>query len=391
MIRNSIFASVIATFSCIGFIAAPSWASDHIDGKVTAEHPLSDLSDFYVFPSQNGEKLALVLNTYPIASSSSHFSEKVSYAFVIRQASVNGSTIGFGQEMRIDCAFKDEHRDGHSVTCSGSTGLEVTTTEDTDSGAGPIRAFFGRRAEPFFFNKSWAETTSKEGKIGKPSDSDTLASLNVLSLVLEIDTAEIFGGTGIIALAVEGYANDGPGGAPRYLDRIGRPEITNVTLTTRDGDTDIRDLVNQQPAFGASDAALTAMTARLNEMIVYYDALDGQTDWPDPDAQTLIEILKGDYLTFDFGKPCSKTGFFEIEQAMLSGVEHQGCGGRSIDDDIVETLYTLYISNGRMVYDDGVTKPFKPVSDTFPFLADPVRGGWPWLKTLLGGWTRSGG
>ena len=390
MIHRITQTCAIALTTAISMISF-AYGSDHIDGKVTAEHPLSDLSDFYVFPSQDNNSLALVLNTYPIASSSAHFSEKVSYAFVMRRLSVDGTAFTLGEELRIDCAFRDEHSDGNSVTCTGGNGLEVTTIEDTDSGAGPIRAYFGRRSDPFFFNKSWAETTSKEGKIGTPSDSDTLGSLNVLSLILEIDKSQIFNGSGLIALAVEGYTVDSAGGPKRYLDRIGRPEITNVTLTTRGDDVDIRDLVNWQPAFDASADAESAMVARLNEMIVYYDGLDGETDWPEAEAQSLIRILKDDFLTFDLDKPCSKTGFFEIEQALLSGQPHTGCGGRWIEDDIVETLYTLYISRGRQSYDDGVTKPFKPVSSSFPYLASPATGGWPWLKTLLGGWTRSGG
>ncbi|MEM7211221.1 MAG: DUF4331 family protein, partial [Pseudomonadota bacterium] len=312
MIRSVLRHGVASMAISMG-LASATMASDHIDGVVTAEHPLSDLSDFYVFPSQSGTALTLVLNTYPIASSSAHFSEKVSYGFVIRKVDLSGGAFNLGEEFRIDCAFAQEHSDSHSVTCSGSNGLTVSTTEDTDSGAGPLRAFFGRRSDPFFFNKSWAETTSKENKIGTPSDSDTLGSLNVLSLVLEVEKTEIFGGTGMIALAVEGYTQDSPGAPRRYLDRIGRPEITNVTLTTRGEDVDIRDLVNWQPAFGASDEALTAMTKRLEEMIVYYDALDGETDWPEADAQALIDILRDDYLTFDFDKPCTKTGFFEIE------------------------------------------------------------------------------
>ena len=112
-------------------------ASDHIDGEVTKEEPLSDLSDFYAFPSDDASKLSLILNTYPIASSGAHFSSKISYAFEIRRASVGNGAISAGQGMRVECRFDDEHEDAPSVTCTSDNGLTATARQGEVGGQGP--------------------------------------------------------------------------------------------------------------------------------------------------------------------------------------------------------------------------------------------------------------
>ena len=359
-------------------------ASDHIDGEVTKEEPLSDLSDFYAFPSDDASKLSLILNTYPIASSGAHFSSKISYAFEIRRASVSEGAISAGQGMRVECRFDDEHDDAHSVTCTSDNGLTATARQGEVGGQGPMQVFFDRRSDPFFFNADWATETSIEGRISDVDGNNTMSSLNALSLAVQIDRAAVLDGAGLIALAAEAYT--GEGSDRSYLDRVGRPEITNVTLIGRGDDEDIRDIVNQQPAFGMTATAIGKMETRLEEAIRYYDGLDGQQDWTDETSAALIGILKQDFLVLDLDQPCYAPGFFEIERAFLEGLQHVSCGGRKPTDDIIDTLYTLYIARNREAIGDGVDAPDQPVSAEFPHLAPPVMGFGSWVKTRLGDW-----
>ena len=39
--------------------------------------------------------------------------------------------------------------------------------------------------------------------------------------------------------------------------------------------------------------------------------------------------------------------FFEIEQATLDGRTHQTCGGRSLNDDVIDKLLTLLVNGGK--------------------------------------------
>ncbi len=74
----------------------------------------------------------------------------------------------------------------------------------------------------------------------------------------------------------------------------------------------------------------------------------------------------------DVSKPYAEDSFFEIEQAMLQGRSHETCGGRSLNDDMMDTLDTLLIngSNGPRI-SDGVDQATTPASRVFPYLAPP--------------------
>ncbi|MGF7473707.1 DUF4331 family protein, partial [Salmonella enterica subsp. enterica serovar Minnesota] len=66
-----------------------SLASDHIDGPVTAKHAVSDITDFYAYPStEKSGFLTIILNSYPFVPANGHFADKVTYQIMIREAQV---------------------------------------------------------------------------------------------------------------------------------------------------------------------------------------------------------------------------------------------------------------------------------------------------------------
>ena len=376
-----VFTKFLLSLALILAFAPLLRASDHIDGEITKTESLADLSDFYAFPSRGGEAVSLILNTYPIAHSDAHFSARISYAFEIRAAEVVGNAFRLGRGLRIECRFQDEHDEAHSVSCATGSGLKVEAIENEVGRENGLGIFFGRRSDPFFFNSDWATATSTTGQIAESDGENTMDALNALSLAVQIDRS-LLPGQGLHALAVGAFTDED--GKARFLDRIGRPEITNVTLIHRDSDEDIRDDLNQQPAFGIAEDAIAKKRKRLEEAIRYYDALDGQTDWSEEASEALVQILSADHLMLDPGKPCDGDRFFEIERAVLDGQSHESCGGRKPDDDLIDRLYSLYITNDREVIGDGVGAPQTPTSEEFPHLAPPERGIWTWFKTWLG-------
>jgi Domain of unknown function (DUF4331) len=118
-----------------------------------------------------------------------------------------------------------------------------------------------------------------------------------------------------------------------------------------------------------------AYRARMHANLALMDRLDGKIDWPlGPDgAHPLTEMLLADYLVVDITKPYAADSFFEIEQATLDGRAYQSCGGRSLNDDVIDKELTLLVNagNGARV-SDGVDRPEKPVSNSFPYLASPT-------------------
>lgn len=75
----------------------------------------------------------------------------------------------------------------------------------------------------------------------------------------------------------------------------------------------------------------------------------------------------------DISKPYAEDSFFEIEGSMLQGRAHITCGGRSLNDDVMDSLYALLINAGRGPrIDDHVDQATVPASQTFPYLAPPT-------------------
>ena len=76
----------------------------------------------------------------------------------------------------------------------------------------------------------------------------------------------------------------------------------------------------------------------------------------------------------DASKPFSETSYFEIEQAMLEGRAHATCGGRWLNEDLVDFLLTLYVNAGKGPrIRDGVDAPIAWSSKVFPYMAPPNR------------------
>ena len=88
----------------------------------------------------------------------------------------------------------------------------------------------------------------------------------------------------------------------------------------------------------------------------------------------LVDLLLDDYLVVDVSKPFTEASYFEIEQATLDARAHQTCGGRWLNDDFLDTYYTLLINAGKgPLISDGVDQATVPSSKVFPYLAPANR------------------
>ncbi|HEX5691077.1 MAG TPA: DUF4331 family protein, partial [Roseiflexaceae bacterium] len=242
-----------------------------------------------------------------------------------------------------------------------------------------LRVFAGLRLDPFFVDLIGLQATEKLRRLAfKPEGANILAGQNVMSIVVEVATASLFGAAGGSLFAVVGETTT-IGAHPIRLERFGRPEIKNVVMSSKafdqvNHDLEIRDLYNQEDAFQLSKEYVRAYRARLNANLAFYDSLDAKTDWP-LDAQgnhPLTDLLLADYLVVDVAKPFADESCYEIEAALLGGRTPTTCGGRSLDDDIIDSLLTLLVNgdNGPRVR-DGVDAPTQPASRRFPYLRDP--------------------
>jgi hypothetical protein len=169
--------------------------------------------------------------------------------------------------------------------CTLPTGEVVAfRANDERGGMGKgAQVFAGQRSDPFFLDGPMAEKTIATRKLAfKEVGSDRLYGKNVLGIVLKIEWATLLKGGPLFAVVCETLTS---GKRPVRLERVGRPEIKNVTLSAKtfdpvNRDLEIRDLYNNEDAFNLSKAYVGAYRARLNANLAFYDGLDGKTDWP---------------------------------------------------------------------------------------------------------------
>jgi len=299
--------------------------SDRFSGPQFAD-PAADITGLYAFPSpERPGHLVLVLNVFPAAAPGALFSDAISYRFRVRP--VTPAVVGAAPRFEVG---DDEYA------------FTVTFTAPVPGNGGVLSAQAGMRAAPGG-RQVWLRLGDD-----KPA---------------QVPGLRVFAGT---RPAVR-------------LERMGRPEIENVIISPKkfdpaDGDLEIRDLYNAEDPFSLSPDYLGTYRSRLNANLAFFDRLDGKTDWPLDDLGThpLTELLLADFLVLDMSKPFSEGSWFEIETAMLSGRPHATCGGRSLDDDVIDTLYPLLVGgvDGPRI-SNGVDQGARPSVRTFPYLASP--------------------
>jgi hypothetical protein len=353
--------------------------SDHISGPRALADPIADITDVYAFPSpERPGHLVLVMNTLPFAKPSDTFSDGLVYRFRLRPLAasplVKSAPFAPGaEEFVFDCVF--DEREGTCTVPGGETVAFGVGDARGGSGHG-VRAFAGVRWDPFILDAPAALKTIATGKIEfTDSGSIFLDGKNVLSLVLEIDCA-LVGGTGLVGVVAETLTR---GKFNVRIERVGRPEVKNLLLAPKqfdqvNRDLEIRDLYNMEDAFHLGAAYTGAYRARLNANLAFWDGLDGKADWSsDNGSHPLTELVLADYLVVDTAKPYREHGsFLEIELAALHGKAHETCGGRTLNDDVMDRLFTQWINAGKgPVVRDGVDRSTRPGSQTFPYLSDP--------------------
>ncbi|MGQ0575930.1 MAG: DUF4331 family protein [Pseudonocardia sp.] len=361
--------------------------SDHFSGPRALAGPAGDICDLYAFPSPDRPgRLVLVMTVLPRASATALFSDAVGCRFRLRPLAVAGSGFAVGpEELVVDIEF-DAPRPGpvQEGRCTVGDGDPVAVTvHDAKGGSGGgVRVFAGLRSDPFFLDLPAMQRSLISGGMSfAERGQNSLTGFDVLAVVVEIDTdtvVERLGGP-LVAVAAETLA---AGRLPIRLERVGRPEIKNVLLSPQEfdqvnRDIDLRDLYNLEDPFHLGKDYRGAYRARLDANLAAFDRIDGRVDWPSgaDDHHPLTDLLLADHLVLDVAEPFAGRSYFEIEQAVLDGRPHATCGGRWLDDDVMDTIYTLIISAGNAPVGDGVDGPTVPASRTFPHLAPPNAGG----------------
>jgi len=367
--------------------------SDHFSGPRALAGPAGDICDIYAFPSpQRPGHLVLVMTVLPLAGPDSAFSDAIVCRFRLRPLTIKADrrSFAFGpqeSEFVFACTFESPQPGAGGAApvqegwCTSSFGETARFRVHDERGGrdGGLRVYAGLRSDPFFIDLPAFLESIKTGRLAfKKKGQNSLTGLNALGVVVEADCGPLLQSSRAPLLAVVGETVVA-GKLPIRIERFGRPEIKNVIMATKEfdqvnRDLEIRDLYNLEDAFHMSKDYRGAYRARLNANLAMFDRLDGKTDWPlgsDGD-HPLTDLLLADYLVVDVSRPYAEDSYFEIERATLQGRPHETCGGRSLNENVMDTIYTLLVnaSNGPRI-SDGVDRATVPASDVFPYFAPP--------------------
>lgn len=358
--------------------------SHHNSGPRAHQLPIADITDAYAFPApgQPGH-LALVVNTVPYADPNGFLSDALIYRFRIRPLTTGSSNPAFftpggdDTEITIDATFEAPSGDTQQGHLAVSTGTTVDFEVNQVAEGNGVRVFAGPRWDPFFSDALALQETITTGKLSFKTPGAILSDgKNVFTVVVEIDLASLLGDQTLVAVVAETVIN---GKIPIRWERFGRPELENAVLGMKTYDTvnrdlEIRDLFNAEDVFNLGADYVGAYRARLNANLSFWDGIDGTTEWPlaDDGTHPLTELLLADFLIVDYGKPFAEDTFLEIERAVVAGEPYQTCGGRSLNDDCMDTLYTYLMNgaNGPRI-SDHVDGPSKRAMQEFPYLVEP--------------------
>ena len=360
---------------------------DHFSSPRVFDDPAADIADVYVFPSPDRPgHVVLVLTVFPSAAVTSLFSDAITYRFRIRPVTIDGAKAAYAvseAEYTFDFTFAGNGVGGlaQAGRCVTPSGEEVVfrVGEEMTAASPRLKVFAGARLDPFFIALTGVRETRQLGRLSfKAADTNVNQGQNVLSIVLDLDPGSVLGPDAGPLLAVVGETVTS-GGHPVRLEHTARAELKNFILSDKqhdpiNQDIEIRDLYNSEDAFRLAPYYLDAYRARLNANLAFYDGLDGKTDWPanDQGEHPLTAFLLADFLVIDISKPFADGSYLEIDRAVLAGRPHATSGGRPLNDDIVDKLFTLLVGgvDGPPI-SDGVDQATQPASRSFPYLASP--------------------
>jgi hypothetical protein len=370
--------------------------SDHISGPRALADPIADLTDFYAFPSpESPERVVLAVNTLPMAQPDALFSAGLLYRFRLRPLSgpASGAT-GWDfapgdEEVVLDFVFdapehvsdpltgRPTHEQHGSCVAPGGQPVSFRVNDPGGGTGGGMRVFAGARWDPFIMDARAALATIATRQLAFTEEGSIfLDGKNVLSIVAEIDTALLQGWT-LVGVVAETLTR---GEFNVRIERVGRPEVKNMMLAPKEfdqvnRDLEIRDLYNMEDAFHLGESYTGAFRARLDANLAFWDGLDGKQDWPvgEDGSHPLTELVLADYLVVDVTKPYVEQGsFLEIELAGRRGEPHATCGGRTLNDDVMDTIFTQLVNAGHgPTIRDGVDAATHPGTTSFPYLAPP--------------------
>lgn len=218
----------------LAIVGGGAWAiaADHLDGAAAKKDATADITDVYAWAGNN--KVTLIMNVVPLATTASKFSDAVQYVFHVESSATYGTA---GEKTDIVCTFDVAQAINCVLGTPGDTVVDFVagnafTTNGITSDSLKMKVYAGLRADPFYFNLEGfndavgtvkmaaptlmfdgakcpmlnaATSTALIGQLqgtakGTMPAENFFGALNVLSIVLELDKTLVNAGGPILAV-----------------------------------------------------------------------------------------------------------------------------------------------------------------------------------------------
>lgn len=372
---NKILLLLIAVAASTGAFTIEALAADHLEAPATQANSQLDISDLYVFESNNTDNAVFILTVNPFAGGSGVVATNSPTTFQAGQDRYqfqidnDGSgdaqtdltySVSFGnvneagtQDFDVDRVVAGSNT--RTRIASGTTGASNVANV---TGGGQVTA--GTFDDPFFFDFAGFND-------GLNFDNgDTFAGANVSAIVFEIDKDDFLTAGGGTQVGVLGVTNSDDIGT--QFDRFGRPAIATVLIPGDDPNT---PGINESRKDEFNLAVTADDFANFNEDVS--DAIFSLNGGDRTAADGLAMALLPDITRYD----TSNSAGFGSSLATLT------LNGRRLEDDVIDA--ELQLLTGNSAATDGVDANDSPFLNVFPFLAaaNPVAVPEPAAATLL--------
>ena len=368
--------------------------SDHISGPRALAEPIADITDVYAFPSPERRATSCwSMNTLPFAQPSDLLSDGLIYRFRLRpltadrRATVRRRSTSARRGVRLRLRLLRPDADGRRAAQDGHLHAPRPArrssfrVNDEQGGCGHgVRVFAGPRWDPFIMDAPAALKTIATGQAGVHRPRLDLPRRQERAQPRRRDRLrELLGGAELVGVVAETLTR---GRFNVRIERVGRPEVKNMMLAPKqfdpvNRDLEIRDLYNMEDAFhlgatlpGRLPGAAERQPRLLGRARRQHRLARGRRRRPPADRARARRLPRRRR-----HQAVRRAGLVPRDRARRAGAARrtQTCGGRALNDDVMDTIFTLLVNAGNGPVDPRRRRPGDAARRraTFPYLAAP--------------------
>ncbi len=395
--------------------------SDHQDSPLTVSRPAADITDVFVFPAADPNKVVLAMDIHPLIpageASTVSFDPGVMYQFKIATNSgykedkvIQFRALGTGANQKLQ--LYRPARPAMVGTRSQWVGSPQIFGFNTKARlAGDMMAFAGPRQDPFYFDlaqflKILPDRDYKHhppfgngvpppaAKCFRKPGIDTLRGYNVLSLVVELPRRMLANRKGQLGLIrVYATTSEQQNGSWMQVERLGRPAVKEAfeaferhDVTNKSSPWNDPLLARDIVAFMSSPrgAHRSMRLAKAVEGVLIPDEIEANLAMDGPARYLAVETKGKSALPVGVVRAVPNFPLGGIKKAL--GDPYRQFGGRDPSSPVVDlSLGVIFGTLGEKVglappdgqstaclTSDNVQPPDRGVTKTFPYIGNPV-------------------